>query len=626
MQANCSRPRIRRFLPRAALLLILIFTVSRVGATQSRLPRFEPSGCDIQSEWMSGMRVECGHLIVREVRDRPRGRTLRLAVMILRAAEPAGRPPLVFLHGGPGLNAITSRFPINAAKWGLSRHRDVIIYDQRGSGLSEPQPCPEVVARSGDMADPSTAAAVARACVASLRAAGIEPAAFSTPANVADAIDLRRSLGYRVWDIYGVSYGSRLAQELMRRDSAAIRAVMLDRPMPVGVRFYAEFRRSLQLALERVFKACAAQLLCRTAFPTVEEDFYAVYDELTARPIEVVPENSTSAAVRLDGRRFVREIRHRLESSRSIPTIPLLLHELRRGDQRRAARALVAGTIGTIERLNPTNRLVVSYDVCGKALTSAEAQVWRQLPAPFVPSAEWSASCAAWQERFAAPSTYAPVHSNIPTLILTAEFDDRTPTAFGSLIAATLKRSYLYEMPGEVHGTEIVSDCHGSMLLQFLENPRREPESSCVTDPPPLVFETKSLDLRTFVIRIGAEGQEPTALAGRWRAVLPGPQATVQFDLRVVNRTLVGTITPSARQGGPPASAVQILDGRVDGQALTFRAKSPEGGRTITFVATLNGDELTFTREVEVAPGADPGREGIFGVLGPSTFTAKRTE
>jgi hypothetical protein len=180
-------------------------------------------------------------------------------------------------------------------------------------------------------------------------------------------------------------------------------------------------------------------------------------------------------------------------------------------------------------------------------------------------------------------------------------------------------------MHGEVHAVETVSDCHGALLRQFLENPQREPDASCVDDPTPLVFETKSLELRAFVIRIAADGAPPTALAGQWRAVLPGPQATVEFDLRAVKGAVVGAMTPSARQGGLPANAVPIFDGRIDGEALTFKVKSPEGERTITFVATLAGDELTFTREVEVPPGADPGRDGIFGVLGPSTFTATRT-
>jgi hypothetical protein len=179
-------------------------------------------------------------------------------------------------------------------------------------------------------------------------------------------------------------------------------------------------------------------------------------------------------------------------------------------------------------------------------------------------------------------------------------------------------------MHGEVHDMEIASDCHGAILRQFLENPQREPDSSCADDPPPLVFETKSLELRTFVIRIAAEGPQSTALAGQWRAVLPGPQATVQFDLRAVDGALAGTITPNARQGGGPVTAVEIFDGRIAVDTLTFKAKIPEGDRTITFVATRNGDELTFTRDVDVVPGGDPGREGIFAVLGPSTFTATR--
>ena len=112
-----------------------------------------------------------------------------------------------------------------------------------------------------------------------------------------------------------------------------------------------------------------------------------------------------------------------------IPTIPLLLSELRRGDRDRAARALLAATIGAIERLNPTNQLVISNDVCGKALMSAKEVARRQLPDAFVPSIDWTASCSLWQERFAVPSTYRPVQSDKPTLILTAEF--RRSNAYG---------------------------------------------------------------------------------------------------------------------------------------------------------------------------------------------------
>src|SRR4029450_11589838 len=127
--------------------------------------------------------------------------------------------------------------------------------------------------------------------------------------SAADAIDLRKALGYQAWDIYGVSYGSRLALELMRRDPSGIRAVALSGPLPPGPLVRAQHPLSFQRALERVFNKCTAQSACAAAFPSVRQDFYALYDELTANPLEVSTQNGASAAtIRLDGARFVREV------------------------------------------------------------------------------------------------------------------------------------------------------------------------------------------------------------------------------------------------------------------------------------------------------------------------------
>jgi hypothetical protein len=60
---------------------------------------------------------------------------------------------------------------------------------------------------------------------------------------------------------------------------------------------------------------------------------------------------------------------------------------------------------------------------------------------------------------------------------------------------------------------------------------------------------------------------------------------------------------------------------------LSFRLKSPDGTRTITFTGRLQGDELNFTRDVAVVPGGNPGNPGgpgLFGGIGLRAFTAKR--
>lgn len=607
------------------LLAFLVLCVPAAAAAQGLQrsgPRFQPGQCyDVVAAWGHEGKVECGHVAVPVLRERPERSTIRLAVVILRARLPSGAPPIVYLHGGPGANGITSRFPFNAVRWQLARNRDVVVYDQRGAGLSEPKLCPEVVERSRwfDAAD----AATAGACIESMKASGIEPSGFTTAANAADAIDVRRALGYTSWDIYGVSYGSRLALELMRRDPSGIRAVALSGPLPPGPRVRAEHPLSFQRALERVFKACAAQPACTAAFPTVERDFYALYDALTANPIEVTPQNGGSTgAIRLDGWRFVEELQKQLASARLVPRIPLLIHDLLRGDRMKAARTLVSGDIG---RLNPTLMLVSTYDVCGPQLREEWQSVRRQLAPPFAPEHDLFGACGLWQERFADASTYVTVRSDIPTLILTSEFDDRTPPAYGRLLATTLKRSFVYEFPGLVHAVEITSPCYESILLTFLKNPQREPDSSCIAAAAAMTFETGSLDRRRFVLHISGPDKAHSTL-GTWEAVLPGPQSTVRFDLTIDGAMLTGTIIPSAAGPTPSAPPVPIFDGRIEGVTIRFKAISPDGARTITFSGTLSGDELDFTREVAVPPGAPRGREGVFGALGPNAFAAQRVK
>jgi pimeloyl-ACP methyl ester carboxylesterase len=267
---------------------------------QQTLPRFEASDCLIAIPL--DVRVDCGNLVVAEQRARPTGPTVRLPVAIFRAPQPSGASPLLMLHGGPGANGLRSQFSRQAAAWAQAFRRDIVVYDQRGAGLSQPRLCPEVI----EKAIAARTTDIVGACLASLKAAGIEPSAYTTEANADDAIDLRRTLGHTSWDVYGVSYGGRLALELMRRDPSGLRAVILASALPVGPRFQAEDALTYQRALERIFANCAAQPNCATAFPTLERDFYTVHEELTARPI-VVPVDSGSTLT-LDASAFVSGI------------------------------------------------------------------------------------------------------------------------------------------------------------------------------------------------------------------------------------------------------------------------------------------------------------------------------
>jgi dienelactone hydrolase len=125
---------------------------------------------------------------------------------------------------------------------------------------------------------------------------------------------------------------------------------------------------------------------------------------------------------------------------------------------------------------------------------------------------------------------------------------------------------------------------------------------------------------------ITALANTSTAFAGKWRTSF-ATSGGFAVELAVNGKDVTGSIrfaanTPIAKG---QAGSVEIYDGRIDGNTISFKVKSPDGdARTITFTGTLNGDEIVFTRDVEVGPGGAPGGQGIFGALGARTFIASR--
>jgi len=329
-----------------------------------------------------------------------------------------------------------------------------------------------------------------RACLAELDAKGIDRLAYNTAASAADLIDLRRTLGYVSWDVRAGSYGARLAQEAMVRDGRAIRSVVLPSPMARSFSIQAEQPLSTQHAFERLFAACRLQSSCRDAFPNIEPDFYALYDELTKSPVPVpiVRPDGRSDTISVDGDRLVAGIRERIRTSAGLGRVPLLLHQLRSGDRLRAAREVVGDGAAPDALANRALReLVNCYDDYGptslETLKSANARA----RSPFRRTV--NRDCEEWLPRFSEASTRTPVRSDIPTLILTGYFDDRTPTEHARRIASTLSRAYVVEFPNEGHDAR-PTGCHAAIVMQFLEDPTLKPDTSCVATIQPISFAT----------------------------------------------------------------------------------------------------------------------------------------
>ena len=481
---------------RRVTLLVAALVLPSPALAQQAQSRYEAGDCSfIKAPWARDIQMECGWLIAPEVRSRPQGRVVRLPVVVLRATEPDGSPPLVMLHGGPGGPGGVMAFTPAVGRGPMRRTRDVVIYDQRGAGLSEPKLCPQhadsltqTQLMESDEQRREFWDSFARTCVALLRSQGIDPAAYNTTTHGEDLVDLRHALGYARWDVYGGSYGGRLAQEAMRSDPEGTRSAVLASSITRGPESHIEESLVIQRAFERIFAACAEKPACHQAFPTLEADFYALYEELEQKPLIVRFERvGVADSFLLDGRRMVGRLRQVITRNRR--RFPLLVHELRSGDRMRAARLLVGdGVQGYAYDAQVLNNLVHCYDEYYPGYAAAADSIETTLRPAFRRRTDRS-DCLIWLDRFADSADRAPVMSDIPTLVLNGHFDDRTPPEHGKLIAATLSHAFVYVFPNEGHGNRPLG-CHESILRQFLQDPYKQPDASCIDQLPAWDFIT----------------------------------------------------------------------------------------------------------------------------------------
>jgi len=583
-------------------------------------PAFVRTACEgsIPTGYPADVTRECGYIVVPELRERPNGRTFRLAVIVYRATGPNGSPPLLLVHGGPdGIGGTRQRW--REMQFPLVRNRDVVTYDMRGVGGSQPEFCrdfredaaPAFNNRTWEDWEEAYRAAV-RSCVASIDAQGLNRTAYGADVNAADAIDVRRALGYPNWDVYGVSYGGVVAQELLRLDPRGTHAAVLVSTVATGPLNATHSAVAYQRRMEAVFRSCAAQPSCRQAFPNLESDFYALHEELSAKPVAVViPGASPPRSVWLNGERLMMELRRELFGApTSIRRLPLLISELRRGNRDAARRRLIGN--GEISPWGALGRIVQCNEY-GADYRKGVAALRATLRLPFqIIADDFREHCDLWLPKPTRQADQRPVISDAPTLVLHGEFDQMEVGPTQKAITAQLKQAYAYTFPGESHANAPVG-CHGSIVQQFLENPTRRPDASCLARMPGIVFKTRGLEFTaTFLISDATDPQSP--FAGEWEATLRGgPDWTFQIETK--GKVVRGTVLEQD---------LQVYDGVVDGKKLSFKVNSPDRARAITFTGTLDGDRINFTRDVQIVTAGAPTGPGLFNVGGLPAFTAQR--
>src|SRR5262245_3277747 len=298
-----------------------------------------------------GPEFSCGYLTVPENRSVPKGRTIRLLVARAKASTATPRPdPIVFLHGGPG--GIASIEAPGIVAGGMNAERDVIFVNQRSGLHDDPHlACPELDVFDAQAVglvyqDAATAAldgaAVAR-CRERLAATGTHLGAFGTLANAADFADLRVALGVEQWNVYGVSYGAYLAQQLVRDHPEGIRTLILDSVLPPTVNIVERWWEAPASGFKAIFKACADQPACAAAYPNLETVFNATVNKLARTPAHVTVTGMAGQRIQvtIDGFKLVPLIMD-WSANDKVVDIPRMIDNLASGDGTIAAGAIAA--------------------------------------------------------------------------------------------------------------------------------------------------------------------------------------------------------------------------------------------------------------------------------------------
>ncbi len=440
-------------------------------------------------------RYQCGYLVVPEDRSQADSTMIRLSTVVIPSISDNRKPdPLVFLSGGPGASALAALNHVREILWDILQERDFVVFDQRGVGFSEPAlDCPEyeeaLIETYG--ANVSTEEArermsdAMRACRDRLTEQGVNLSAYTSAASAADVHDLMEALGYDGYNLYGGSYGTRLALTIMRDYPDEVRSAVLDSVQPPQEDVFELRAAMVERALEQVFEQCAASETCSERHPNLEETFFALVEKLEAEPLPVRVQGRT---YQVGADELIGLVHMVMYETSGIAGLPALINQVANGQT-----GWLTSGVDTVLSLSAIVWEGMHFSVwCAEEIPFNSAEDAAEINADVHPAIvrgldadnlPWMVQlCEMWGAAEANAIEDEPVRVDVPTLILTGEFDPVTPPDLASSTAEYLPKAQSFIIPGHTHDVLSSSTCTRRIMKQFLDAPEETPDTRCLDE------------------------------------------------------------------------------------------------------------------------------------------------
>jgi pimeloyl-ACP methyl ester carboxylesterase len=366
----------------------------------------------------------------------------------------------------------------------LRAHRDVLLLDQRGTGGSNALTCKDsddaTTPDDDDSFDADKMRAAAADCLKQL-ASRADPRFYTTTVAAQDLEDVRKALGSPQFDLIGVSYGTRMAQQYLMRYPDAVRSVILDSVVPNSLALGEDFARNLDDALKAQFARCTAEPACRKQFGDPDQTLYQLRDALRANPHQVSfrdPQSYQTVKRVLDENSLASVVRMFAYTPATAALLPLSIDAAAHGDvgPLLGQAKILSGDLAELMGSGMQYSVICSEDA--DLLTPRPQDAETILGTHMIDSLK--AVCSVWPKGTRPADFHQPLKTDKPMLLLAGQYDPVTPPRYADEVAKGLSNARVLVLKGQAHSV-MSTGCAPELVQHFVEklNPKTL-DASCL--------------------------------------------------------------------------------------------------------------------------------------------------
>ncbi len=470
---------------RKIILFVALFLFAIVCKAQNDAVPTVPTGIN----WLpEGENVRAGAILVPENHDEPEGRQIQISYIVIKAKDSiSAEYPMIFFSGGPGGNSLNQGMIGFLLEHLMRKNRDIILFDQRGIGYSSGLPdmsfaAFDIMAKD---ADEKEELALTTSMILEYKKKceelNISPEYYNSIQNAKDVGLLFKHLGYEKYNLFGGSYGTRIARIVQDMFPEYIHSSVLDSPSTLNSDFLLSRLDSYSLALDRIFEYCENDADCKSQYPRLKEDYFKAISILGQKPLAVVMKDSINVTINAqDGIYLLRRLLYQSNSRQKAPE--LIKAFIEGGGQ--VINEVLEFEYELTGGLNLTMLLSVEKYENFNTDNTEEVILENYKKYPLIPvklgffdafyiaGMNWHSNDLPMKER-------KFMDSEVPTLIFVNRFDPVTPPKNGVLFLENLANGTLLILDEGGHGGGN-QECKDLVMINFMNNPNAKLDVSCL--------------------------------------------------------------------------------------------------------------------------------------------------